>query len=57
MNRNLKVSKRARINVMRRVKWVPELKLCGNWLAMAGIEPGDVVKIEVLNSKIIITHG
>lgn len=57
MSRNLKVSKRARVNVMRRVKWVPELKLCGNWLAMAGIEPGDVVKIEVLNSKIIITHG
>ncbi|AEI46787.1 SymE family type I addiction module toxin [Runella slithyformis] len=57
MSRNLKVSKRARVNVMRRVKWVPELKLSGNWLAMAGIEPGDVVKIEVLNSKIIISHG
>lgn len=57
MSRNIKVSKRARVNVMRRVKWVPELKLSGNWLAMAGIEPGDVVKIEVLNSKIIITHG
>lgn len=57
MSRNLKVSKRARVNVMRRVKWVPELKLSGNWLAMAGMEPGDVVKIEVLNSKIIISHG
>ena len=54
MIRKLKVSKQARINVLRRVRWVPELRLSGNWLALAGIEPGDEVEIQILNDKIII---
>jgi hypothetical protein len=54
MRRNLKVSKTARVNVRRQVKWVPSLKLCGNWLLLAGIESGEQVEIEVLNNKIII---
>ena len=57
MKRKLKVSKKGRVNVLRRVKWVPELKLCGNWLALAGIQAGSMVEIEVLNQKIIIHHG
>lgn len=57
MKRILKVSKKGRVNVLRRVKWVPELKLCGNWLALAGIEAGCMVEIEVLKNQIIIHHG
>ncbi|MCP1384446.1 SymE family type I addiction module toxin [Runella salmonicolor] len=57
MTRILKVSKSARINVRRKVKWVPELRLSGKWLALAGIEPGDVVEITVLNGQIIINNG
>ena len=57
MKRLLKVSKRSRVNVLRRVKWVPELKLVGNWLTDAGIEAGSWVEIEVLQNQIIIHHG
>ncbi|MFN8347436.1 MAG: SymE family type I addiction module toxin [Spirosomataceae bacterium] len=57
MKRILKVSKKGRINVLRRVKWVPELKLSGHWLAQAGIEAGSWVEIEVLQNQIIIHHG
>lgn len=57
MKRILKVSKKGRVNVLRRVNWVPELKLSGNWLALAGIEAGSMVEIEVLQNQIIIHHG
>ena len=57
MKRILKVSKRSRVNVLRRVKWVPELKLAGDWLTAAGIEAGNWVEIEVLQNQIIIHHG
>ncbi|WP_273210496.1 SymE family type I addiction module toxin [Runella zeae] len=56
MKRKLKVSKKARINVRRLVKWVPALNLSGNWLQAAGIQAGSMVEIEVLDGKIIICH-
>ncbi|TAF02272.1 MAG: type I addiction module toxin, SymE family [Runella slithyformis] len=54
MKRNLKVSKLGRVNVARKVRWVPALKLAGNWLAVAGIAAGSMVEVEVFNQKIVI---
>ena len=57
MKRNLKVSKLARVNVLRKVRWVPSLQLAGKWLADAGVVSGSLVEVEILNGKMIITWG
>ncbi|WP_374758010.1 SymE family type I addiction module toxin [Runella defluvii] len=55
MKRKIRVSKLARVNTMKKVKWIPSIRLAGNWLSAAGIQPGCVVEIEVLNQKLIVT--
>ncbi len=47
--RNLKVGEYSQNE-----KWVPLIRLQGQWLAAAGIEPGDQVIIKVENGKLEI---
>ena len=54
MTRKIKVSKSARVNVCRKVRFVPSLRLSGNWLEVAGILAGGVVEIEVLEGGLVV---
>lgn len=54
MKRKIRVSKLARVNIVKKVKWVPSLRLAGNWLSEAGIQPGSMVEVEVFNQKLIV---
>ena len=54
MNRKIRVSKLARVNVCRKVRFVPSIRLAGNWLEAAGILAGRVVEIEVLEGALMV---
>jgi Toxin SymE, type I toxin-antitoxin system len=55
MKRQIKIGKMARMNSMHHIKWVPSLRLHGEWLKQMGVEAGQKVEIEKRGNKIIIT--
>lgn len=54
MNRKIRVSKLARVNVSKKVRFVPMLRLTGDWLAAAGFCAGGVVEIELLEGGLVV---
>ncbi|MDF7817366.1 SymE family type I addiction module toxin [Runella sp. MFBS21] len=51
--RHLKINYRWRTSAGR----LPQIRLSGKWLQLHGFEIGQIVEVEVLNNKIIITNG
>ncbi len=52
MNKPVRIFKVAETNVNE--KWVPLIRLQGQWLAEAGIKPGDQVIVKIENGKLEI---